>query len=200
MNLPEKNVLQRIKSGDENAFQLLFEKYYTSLFYYAVKFVESEQARDVVHDVFFAFWENRQRIVISTSLNAYLFQMVRNKSLQFLEKQKVRQKYAQQQELLLKMEEVNYYEESQGARSIIEKELDEQLNNALAKLPQRCYEVFHMSRVNGLRNAEIAEELSITVKAVEKQMTKALKILRAELKDYLPLFLYFIHMGGKLFH
>lgn len=191
-----KHLYHRIKDGDKDAFKLLFENYYTSLFFYACKFVDDELARDAVHDTFYYFWKKRDSLEITSSLNAYLFTMVRNRCLQQLEKQKVRDNYSKQVEVNLKIDEISYY--NNGFQSLIEKELAEQLNNAILKMPKGCQTIFKMSRYDGLKNLEIAEQQGISIKAVEKQMTKALKILRVELKDYLPL-ISFIYFGGSDF-
>jgi RNA polymerase sigma-70 factor (ECF subfamily) len=74
--------------------------------------------------------------------------------------------------------------------SLIEQELEDKLNEVLNSLPERCREIFSMSRFENKKNKEIAEELDISVKAVEKQITRALATIRTEMKDYLPLLLF----------
>jgi len=181
----------KLKAGDKNAFQELFEEYYTSMYFYACKFVDDDLARDLVHDVFMIFWQNKENITIKSSLSAYLFRMVRNKCLQEIERQKVRNNYSTE---ALNLDELAYYND--GIKSIIELELEEKLKEAMDKMPDACRKVFIMSRFNGLKNKEIAEQLGISLKAVEKQITKALKILRLELKEYLPLIMYLYFNGS----
>jgi len=181
----------KLKAGDKNAFQELFEEYYTSMYFYACKFVDDDLARDLVHDVFMIFWQNKENITIKSSLSAYLFRMVRNKCLQEIERQKVRNNYSTE---ALNLDELAYYND--GIKSIIELELEEKLKEAMDKMPDACRKVFIMSRFNGLKNKEIAEQLGISLKAVEKQITKALKILRLELKEYLPLLMYLYFNGS----
>ncbi|MCY1635780.1 RNA polymerase sigma-70 factor [Marinifilum sp. D737] len=183
----------KLKAGNKNAFQELFEEYYTSMYFYACKFVDDDLARDLVHDVFMIFWQNKENITIKSSLSAYLFRMVRNKCLKEIERQKVRDDYSTES---LNLDELAYYND--GIKSIIELELEEKLKKAMDKMPDGCRQVFVMSRFNGLKNKEIAEQLGISVKAVEKQITKSLKILRLELKEYLPLLVY-IYFNGRDF-
>ena len=168
-------------------FDDLFRQYSKPLFYYAAKFVDDEAARDIVQDVFVKLWSD-QTITIRQSLNALLFTMVRNSCLQQLEKQKVRSKYFESAKLKLQEEELRFYMEEKT--SLLEQELENKLNEVLGNLPDRCRQIFTMSRFENKRNKEIAEELDISVKAVEKQITKALGTIRTEMKDYLPLLLF----------
>lgn len=172
---------------DPDWFDELFKQYSKPLFYYAAKFVDDEASRDIVQDVFVKLWSDKT-IVIRQSLNALLFTMVRNSCLQYLEKQKVRNKYLESTKLNLQEEELRFYMEEKT--SLIEQELEGKLNEALNSLPERCRQIFVMSRYENKKNKEIAMELDISVKAVEKQITKALAAIRTELKDYMPLLLF----------
>ncbi len=168
-------------------FDEIFRRYSKPLFYYAVKFVDDEAAKDVVQDIFLKLWSDRS-IIVRQSLNSLLFTMVRNCCLQQLEKQKVRNNYIETTKLILQKEELLFYTKEKS--SLIEQELEDKLNEVLNSLPVRCKQVFLMSRFENKRNREIGEELNISVKAVEKQITKALAIIRVEMKDYLPLLLF----------
>jgi RNA polymerase sigma-70 factor (ECF subfamily) len=174
-------------------FDDLFRQYSKPLFYYAAKFVDDEAARDIVQDVFVKLWSD-QSITIKQSLNALLFTMVRNSCLQLIEKQKVRSKYFESAKLKLQEEELRFYMEEKT--SLMEQELEDKLNEVLNNLPDRCRQIFTLSRFENKKNKEIAGELDISVKAVEKQITKALGIIRTEMKDYLPLLMF---LSGHLF-
>jgi RNA polymerase sigma-70 factor, ECF subfamily len=174
--------------GNPQLFEELFIHYSRPLFYYASKFVENEVAKDIVQDIFVKLWSD-QKIIVSKSLNALLFTMVRNSCLQHLEKQKVRNKYLESSRLKLQEDEMLYYMEEKT--SLIEQELEDKLNEVLNSLPERCRQIFLLSRFENKKNKEIAEELEISVKAVEKQITRALATIRTEMKDYLPLLLFF---------
>jgi RNA polymerase sigma-70 factor (ECF subfamily) len=168
-------------------FDEIFRHYSTPLFYYASKFVEDEAARDIVQDVFVKLWTD-QNLSIKLSLNALLFTMVRNSCFQQLEKQKVRNKYVESTKLSIQEDELRFYIDERT--SLIELEMETKLTEVLDGLPERCRQIFKMSRFENKKNKEIAEELNISVKAVEKQITKALSTIRIELKDYLPLLIY----------
>lgn len=169
-------------------FDELFKQYSKPLFYYAAKFVEDEAARDIVQDVFEKLWSD-QKITVKQSLNSLLFAMVRNSCLQNLEKQKVRNKYIESNKLKLQEDELQFYMNERT--SLIEQELENKLHEVLNHLPERCKQIFLMSRFENKKNREIAEELDISVKAVEKQISKALTSIRIEMKDYVPLLMFF---------
>ena len=174
---------------DPHLFDELFRQYSKPLFYYAAKFVEDEAAKDIVQDVFVKLWSD-QTINISQSLNSLLFTMVRNSCLQQLEKQKVRNKYLESTKLMLQEDELRYYMEEKSC--LIEQELEDKLNEVINSLPDRCRQIFLLSRFENKKNKEIALELEISVKAVEKQITKALATVRIDMKDYLPMLAFFL--------
>ena len=174
-------------NSNTELFDEIFKQYSKPLFYYASKFVQDEVARDIVQDVFTKLWSDR-KISIKHSLNSFLFTMVRNYCLQYLEKQKVRNKYIESTKQKLQEEELLFYMSEKT--SLIEKDLEKKLNEVLESLPERCRLIFIMSRFKIKKNKEIAEELGISIKAVEKQITKALAIIRTDMKDYMPLLLF----------
>ena len=180
--------IDRLSADDQKAFQELFEQYHTALFYYACKFVDQNAARYIVQEAFLFIWQNRKQLMVTTSLNRYLFGVIRNMCLKQLRNQSAKGKMISADELYLTTEELNFYQKDPEAiNSLIEQELDGQLEEALAKLPPKCLEVFLLSRKEGLKNREIAHQLDVSEKAVEKHISKALHHLRHELKEYLPL-------------
>jgi len=171
----------RIKIGDEQAFELLFKKYYTVLCSFSNKYLlNPDEAQDVVQDVFLTLWENRDEIDPEESLKAYLFRVTANSSINKLRRRKVETKYDE----ILKLVYVENSELSPHD-SFLERELSEYIGLALNKIPPQCRKVFDLSRIEGLKYGEIAEYLKISVKTVECHISKALSILRTELKEYL---------------
>ena len=167
--------------GDEQAFELLFKMYYTKLCSYSNKYLlNHEEAQDVVQDVFLKLWEDRDEIDAKESLKAYLFKITANSSINKLRRRKVKTKYDE----ILKFVYVDN-SESSPYTSFLERELSEYISLALNKIPPQCRRVFDLSRIEGLKYSEIAEYLEISVKTVESHMSKALVILRTELKEYL---------------
>jgi len=177
----EDLIATRIKLGDEQAFELLFRKYYVRLCGFANKFLnDPEEAQNIVQDVFTKIWEGRDEIEPDDSLKSYVFKITQNMSLNKLARNKVESKYLE----IYKQVYIENHEIS-ASESLLAKELENNIATAIDKLPKGCKKIFELSRNEGLKYNEIAEMLHISVKTVEAQMSKALKTLRVELKDYL---------------
>jgi RNA polymerase sigma-70 factor (ECF subfamily) len=177
----EDLIATRIKLGDEQAFELLFRKYYVRLCGFANKFLnDPEEAQNIVQDVFTKIWEGREEIEPDDSLKSYIFKITQNLSLNKLARNKVESKYIE----IYKQVYINNLEIS-ASESLLAKELENNIATAIEKLPAGCKKIFELSRNEGLKYNEIAEMLQISIKTVEAQMSKALKTLRVELKEYL---------------
>jgi RNA polymerase sigma-70 factor (family 1) len=178
----EKSDLNRIKgirSGRERAYEQLFAEYYRPLSLFAVRFVgDLETGKEIVQDLFVSLYENRKSILITTSLRSYLYQSVRNRCLNHLKHIQVDRKHLDN----LKLKQ----ESSEDLHAAMEKtELECRIFQIVSDLPPRCREIFTKSRVNGMKNKEIAELLDISVRTVETQISNALKVLREKLgKEY----------------
>lgn len=175
----------RIKLGDQQAFELLFHKYYVRLCAFSNKYLnDREEAQEIVQEVFVKIWEGREMIDPEDNLKAYLFKIAQNLSLNKLKRKKVESRYIEIFKLVyIENQEVSIHE------SLFIKELEELIAKSIKKLPEQCRIVFELSRIDGLKYREIADALHISVKTVEAQMSKALRSLRIELKDYLPAFI-----------
>ncbi len=179
--------LHNIQSGDEKAFELLFKAQYPVLCGYARKYLDdTDHAEEIVQEMFFNFWQKKEKLEISTSLEAYLFRSVRNACLNYLKHLKVREEYrlATNQELLRKEQEIHDH--------VVGLELQDKIDQVISQLPPERQKIFKMSRFDELKYKEIAEKLNLSVKTVEVQMSKALKFLRLHLAEYLSLVILFI--------
>lgn len=173
-------------NDDKEAFRKLFTDFFAPLCVYAHRFVEDLSiSEDLVQDVFFNLWKNRKSLEIRTSTRNFLVTNVKNSCIDYLRRKEVEARYTAAQ--------------SQNTDSIYDtedlyiiSELEENINKALIKLPDKIRIVFEMNRFQDLTYAEIAQQKEISVKTVEAYMTKALKHLREELKDYLPFILLFL--------
>lgn len=157
---------------------MLFRYYYSGLVVFAMRYVgKQEVAEELVQDVFFKLWSEREHIHIHTSVRDFLFSSVRNKCLDHLKHRKVVGKYIQS--------EKDQPKKTENYDLFIEQELREIIKDTIDKLPRECRKVFVLSRIRNNTNKEIAAKLGISVKTVENQISKALKIFREVLKDYL---------------
>lgn len=172
----ERDIIRRIRKGDIGQFESLFRSSYISLVNYTRTILkDTDTAEEIVQDLFYVLWRDRKKLNITTSLKGYLFRAVYNKSMHYIEHQKVVQKYANEAKTSTVIYPYNPVE------ILKYKELNEKIAVIMAKLPERCAQIFCMSRFEGLKYAEIANELSISIKTVEANMGKALKEFRNEL-------------------
>lgn len=170
---------------DREAFKKLFTDFFAPLCVYAQRYMENRNiSEDIVQDVFFSIWKNRKNLDIRTSTRNFLITSVKNSCIDSLRRKEVESRYmAVQADNMNEADTEDLYAIS---------ELEEAINKALEKLPDKIRLVFEMSRFQELTYAEIAQKQDISVKTVEAYMTKALKQLRVELKDYLPFILLFL--------
>ena len=175
-------LLSAVQRGDQKAFDTLFRRYYPMLCAYGHRFVELEDVEEIVEDSLLWIWENRETLVIESSLNSYLFKMVYRRALNKLAHIDATQRadtrfYEEMQEML---QDTDYYQ--------IE-ELAKRIEDAVAALPESYREAFVMHRFRDMSYKEIAETLGVSPKTIDYRIQQALKQLRVDLKDYLPLLL-----------
>lgn len=163
---------------DEEAFRILFYDFFAPLCVFAHRYLEEmETCEDIVQETFYRIWKNRNDLDIQVSARNFLITSVRNACLDLIRKQEIEKRWIEK-----RLEEE--YEDLYTTQ-----ELESLLNQALDKLPEQIASTFRMNRFDGKTYVEIAEEKQISVKTVEAYMTRALKFLRIELKDYLPILL-----------
>ncbi len=174
----ETEIIGRIRQGDIREFETLFRSSYASLVKYAGTLIkDKDTAEEIVQDLFFRLWQNKENLKIESSLNGYLFRSVHNKCLHHIEHMKVVEKHAR--------EMINEPDQNdENPSEILEYgELQEKIARILERLPERCGQIFCMNRFDGMKYTEIAEKLSISVKTVEANMGKALKEFRRALAE-----------------
>lgn len=169
----------QLKANDESAFQEVFRTHYPSACRAIRKFIkEISTVEDLAQDVFVRFWEKRHQIEIKTSIGAYIHRMAINEALSFLRKQK---RFQQDN-----IEDFSFSDKGSSSIEVMEgEELKVKIKRAIDSLPPKCRTVFLLSRYEELSYKEIAAKLEISVKTVENQMGKALRVMRAHLKDHL---------------
>ncbi|WP_417355432.1 RNA polymerase sigma factor [Flavobacterium sp.] len=173
----EQGIIQRIRKGDNKAYQLVFYRYYEPLCHYALNFTpDKDQVKDIVQEVFLKLWNKKESLYLSGSLKAYLYRMTYNQFVTTFRKEK---RY--QEELdLFKMEALQpLLQENEETWQLKLNRVKE----ALDSLPERCREIFILNKRDGLKHKEIAEKLGISPKTVENQIGKASKALKKKLSD-----------------
>ncbi len=175
------------------SFESFYLTWYSRAKIFACEFVMDEaDAENIVQDVFVRLYERSELFDMPINLTAYLFTSIRNACLNYLKKQMMeREVFANIQnefEFNLRMN----YESLEAFNTDFpdEESIKERLHQALDTLPEKCRRIFIMSKLEGKKQSQIAEELQISVKTIENQMTIAYKRLRQELKDCMPLFIF----------
>jgi RNA polymerase sigma-70 factor, ECF subfamily len=189
VQLSDSEILLAITAGNESMFEQLFRKYYQLLCNYGNSILKDlDEAEEVVQSVFMDIWEKKNDLQINISLKSYLYRMVHNRCLNKLKHEKIKEQY-----------KVYTYAQTQNNPSnaihlTLQNELQQSIEDAIADLPEQCRLIFKLSRFEELKYSEIAEQLGISIKTVENQMSKALKILRERLADYLVIYLVFFSL------
>jgi len=177
----EDGLAKKVHNGDMGAFEQVFRKYYQALCSFAIVYVKDQDlVEEMVQDVFYHFWEKREKVKIESSLKSYLYSMVRNRCLQYLRREKISQRVMTQVKVDYELTET-----PDPASVYRMAEMNKTFQEALEELPERTRKVFEMSRFEGKKYKEIAQLLSISIKTVEANMGKALKHFRLRMHDYL---------------
>ncbi len=176
-------ISSQLIAGNELAFDTVYKQYYRGLCAFATQYVTLSEAEEIVQDTMMWLWENRSALIPEMSLKSLLFTIVRNKCLNVINHQQIR---IQVQEKLSatyrdKFEDPDFY---MG-------ELTELVAKAISELPEEYRKAFEMNRFDKLTYNEIAEKSGVSSKTIAYRISQALKILRTELKDYMPLALLF---------
>lgn len=172
---------------DEASFEEMFTTHYKGMFSYAFTILgAADDAEEIVQNVFLKIWEKKESLQVESSLKSYLYRMVHNGCMNFINHLAVKAKY--QKEKIRAMQ----HETDNAGKKVIASELEQKIAEALRELPEQCRTIFQLSRFEELKYREIAHHLGISEKTVENQMGKALKILRLKLVDFLPMLISFI--------
>jgi RNA polymerase sigma-70 factor (family 1) len=180
LNTDSKFLIDRLRKGDENAYELLFKEYYKVLTIFASKYIKDiEESKELVQELFVHIYEKRENLDINSSLKSYLFRSVHNRSINLINAKKIREKYAEHYSNTTDLKQ-NTIEQDVNAS-----ELESALHSAINDLPPKCRAIFKMNRFDGLSNHEIAEKLTLSKRTVETQISKALKILRIKIEPFM---------------
>jgi RNA polymerase sigma-70 factor (ECF subfamily) len=184
-----KGILQSPGHKAEDLFEQVFRSHFKSLHSYACTIMrDSITAEEIVQGIFVKLWEKKEEIEIKENISVYLYRAVHNESLNYLKHLKVRSAY---QSYAMRRQPSNDHQKAGEKISL--NELEKKLEKALRELPEQCRTIFQLSRFEDLKYREIADRLGLSIKTVENQMGKALKLLRLKLVDFLPFIVILIN-------
>lgn len=191
MKVLTNDIISLLNKKNEAAFDVTFTVYYPRLVAFAREYVPEEDAMNFVQDAFITLLDKAPTFSNENQLQSYLYTNVKNNCLMFLRHEKVKKKYSDQKianstQFNLNVEAL----ERLDTTPITFMEIERLINETLEELPLRCREIFILSRLEGKRNTEIAGIFNISEKAVEAQITKALKVFKIALKDYLAILIF----------
>lgn len=169
----EKDLLEAMKCNDFSAFNEIYKRYWKRLFVFANNILEDQDTcEDIVQDIFTSLYLNRRKLVIA-SLKPYLFQAVKFQVIKHLRRDRLSQKHID------RMTAIQFTNQTEEIINL--KELESSIKESLLELPDRCREIFHMSRYEHLSHEQIAVKLNISKQTVKNQITTALNHLRVKL-------------------
>jgi len=185
LSLNDLLLIEGLQKRDKIVFDYIFNYYYSSLCVFSLQYLNDRNAvEDLVQDFFVFLWMEAPHIQIKSSLKSYIFTAIKNRCLDIQKHQKVSEKY---RTFILFSTDMN---NSSTDQYFAESELREAIQKSLGKLSPRCREIFELSRIKGLTNMEIADQLGITKRTTELQISNSLKIMKKELAEFLPLCLF----------
>ena len=179
------------KKGDEKAFAFFFDLYFNQIVGFCTEFIKDrDQAKNIAQEAFLKLWLNKEKVRKVNGIKAFLYTSAKSDCLNLFRHKKVVHKYLNKS--LRKREESLNIEVLNAINfdTVMLAELEELIEGSVNELPDKCKQVFKMRRVDFKKNKEIAAELNISIKAVEANMTRALKHLKNKLSDYLPATLF----------
>ena len=179
--------LLRFREGHELAFEKVFKSDYKRIVGFCKQFIgDRDKSQSLAQEAFIKLWLNREKVESLNGIHSFLYTAAKSECLNYLRHQKVINNYKEKKLQHFESELNQEIIESFDFDIIEFKELDTIINQSISQLPEKCRLVFTMSRIDCKKNSEIAEELEISVKSVEANITRALKTLRINLSDYLP--------------
>jgi RNA polymerase sigma-70 factor (family 1) len=186
--IEEKELLEKIKSGDSVAFGFLYNKYNGLLYLHAYnRLRDREAAKDMIQELFTTLWAKRDTLTINEGLSSYLYKSVRNRVIDYAAHQQISSKYIQS------FGEYLHSPEGTTDHLIREKQLTALIEQEIARLPPQLKLVFELSRKEHLSHKEIAERLGLSDQTVRSYIKDALRILRLRLGILTYLVLYIRH-------
>lgn len=176
----EQALINKLKTGDQDVFSGIFSAYYRDLVFFAFSFThELSSAEDIVQDTFIKLWEDHEELIVTVSLKSILLKTIQNKCIDFYRHKRIKDDYSSyfiNNTSLYEYDTDNY---------MLKSEMEEMIEKALDRLPEKIRETYLLNRNVGLKYKEIADKLNVSTRTVEVRISKALELLRKSLIDFL---------------
>ena len=174
-----------LRKGDKKAYEAVYDEFFGVLYHLCLNYLHDDKvSEELVQDTFMKLWEIRETLNDQINIRNFLYTITKNNCLNYLRNQKISLKH---QENMKYLEMQFNYEALEKLGNYLQfEELRNKIDEAISKLPAEVIETFKLSRFEELSYREIADQQGISIKTVEARISKALRILRVELKDYLP--------------
>jgi RNA polymerase sigma-70 factor (ECF subfamily) len=189
-NMDDKRLLEEFRKENLEAFEFFFRTNQPRLVSYANRFLDDwETSRDIVQEIFLHLWENKDKLEITVSLRSYLYSSVKNQCINTIKHKVVEQKYSSSIAIQFREMEINYYQATEESfQKMNAAELANKIEQSISTLPEQCRLTFELSRNEGMKSADIAKKMDVSVRTVETQIYRALKVLKESLREYLSIF------------
>lgn len=186
MNNPNIELnIPALRKGEKKAFEDIYTDFFGVLYHLCLQYLHDEKvSEEIVQDTFLKLWEIRETINDQVNIRNFLYTITKNNCLNYLRNQKISMKHLENMKYLEM--QFNYEALEKLGNYIQFEELRNKIEEAISKLPAEVIETFKLSRFEELAYREIADQQGISIKTVEARISKGLRILRIELKDYLP--------------
>lgn len=179
------DLIQRIKKGENSAFELLFKLYYSPLLHFARVYVkQTDAAEEIVQETFIKVWETRASLDENQSIKAYLYRCIHNNSINYIKKLQLTRKLAEEyiNELIYRLRLIEQETPQNYFDILAQEELEKRITMSIDSLPPQCREIFILCRLDGLSYQQIADKLNISINTVKTQLSRALQKIRTDLK------------------
>jgi len=185
LNSNDNMLVIRIRNDSKDAFKLLYDRYSKKLYYFSLRYLgDNEEAEELVQSVFINIWEHRGSLDETMSVKSYIYRSAVNYIYNYLKKEAIRAKFIET-EL-----QTGEFQSNQTYDQIFFHDLEKSINSIIETLPLQQQKIFRLSRFEGLSHEKIAENLDLSVRTVENQVYRALKIIKSKLKG--DMFLLFL--------
>ncbi len=177
-DITDTDLVRRIKYGEKNAYQKLFERYAPKIYQFSLSYLKNEaDAEELVQDVFLKIWEKREILDSSQNIKAYIFKIAVNTIYDFIRRKNIESAFND-------FAQVNFNKSSNDTwDTVIFEEMKTTLNDIIAKMPEQRKRIFRLSKTKGLTNDEIAQKLNLSKRTVENQLYRAIIFLKEHLKN-----------------